>query len=195
MVVQMLGLLTGCVQDCKDGYGRANDGLCYPIQMAPDEADADTDADTDADADADTDADTDADADADADADTDVEPPDDAFISGTLSTDLEIDNAMVVLIEAWSGANIKDGWPSPDAEGGPMGFAEIGNKDLPSPGNPVSYEAGVILDQESAELYIFAFAVSGEGSYLEDRRGAHPDNPVVVTADGLTGVDINIDTE
>ncbi len=75
-------LLTGCGDPpCAAGFGRADDGNCYPLSTgtttdtATDaDADADADADTDADADGDTDADADGDTDADADTDTDADP-------------------------------------------------------------------------------------------------------------------------
>jgi hypothetical protein len=70
---------------CKAGFGRAEDGNCYPLSTgdsgtpdsdadtdADSDSDSDSDADTDSDADSDSDADTDADADTDSDTDTDT---------------------------------------------------------------------------------------------------------------------------
>lgn len=76
-------LLSGCGDPpCKAGFGRAEDGNCYPLNLGDsattDDTDADTDADSDADADADGDTDADGDGDTDADADGDGDADGDA---------------------------------------------------------------------------------------------------------------------
>ncbi len=56
---------------CGEGFGRADNGNCYPLEG--DDTGIEGDADTDTDSDTDTDADADGDSDTDTDADTDVE--------------------------------------------------------------------------------------------------------------------------
>ena len=46
----MLVMLWGCEEDCKEGFGKANDGLCYPIGGTTEPSDTDADTDTDAEA-------------------------------------------------------------------------------------------------------------------------------------------------
>ena len=68
---------------CDTGFGRADDGNCYPLKTCEEDEILGVDGncyplvagDADADTDADTDTDTDSDTDADADADTDIEEP------------------------------------------------------------------------------------------------------------------------
>jgi len=184
----LLTVIMGCLGDCDEGYGRASDGLCYPIVMAA-EADADTDADTDTDADADADTD----ADADADADTEVDGP---GFSGELSVADGIDTSgsIGMLIQAWTAEQLVDGWPV-DGDGiAPSGFAEVNTI---SAGESAPYGAEVVLGgQSSLEVYVFAHAISGDGDYTDDPRGAYAGNPVLVTSDGpVPDIDIVIDTE
>ncbi|MBM4366160.1 MAG: hypothetical protein FJ102_08080 [Deltaproteobacteria bacterium] len=56
---------------CGDGFGRADDGNCYLLDMGEDDT-----GDPDADADTDSDSDSDSDSDTDTDTDTDTGPPD-----------------------------------------------------------------------------------------------------------------------
>jgi hypothetical protein len=164
----------GCHADCKDGYGRASDDLCYPLgepscgegRGRDDEGEcrpfttSETDTGINTDADADTDADTDADADADTDADTDADADPIADTTGfeghiSMGDGSEMSAGENIVIIAWAAEDT-------DPE---TGLALDG-------ASPLQVENVSVLDQSLNIIYLFTLEAFSEPE-LDLRVTAH----------------------
>ena len=206
MSILLISLLSGCSKDCLEGYGKAADGNCYPLELGDSgaEGDADTDADADSDSDADADADSDADADADSDADGDADADADADGDGDADRDCTASGGGIC--GTVSGTH-------PSAEWGIMLYEDPSDTVPYAVYTPPGAASGswpedyAVLDQDvisgkkgtsssfaTGSYYVYLVGDTDGDGFIDrdlDTSAEPSSNPVSVTAGSLTSVNIS----